>query len=90
MTRQHALHEHHSKPHSPDSSYVCNTCGKNFRRNCSLKAHQSAHPINRNVCRVCGKSYVSKVRYRKHQILHSAHAILLLEYMSRNPDLGTN
>ncbi|XP_022251940.1 zinc finger protein 2 homolog [Limulus polyphemus] len=52
--------------------YICNTCGKEFKKNCHLKTHEAIHSGARPfICDDCGKNFTTKGDLKKHQRIHS-------------------
>lgn len=60
------------------TSFVCNTCSKEFKSRASLKVHMGTHSeFNNNLCESCGKSFSSATYLSEHILLiHTLEANL--------------
>lgn len=62
----------HQLPPRTKSSHLCELCGKNFKKYCSLKLHLLTHSDSRRfVCHVCGKGFNTPSNLDQHMWTHS-------------------
>ena len=56
-------------------TFVCDLCGRNFKRKEHLQTHMKVHTASQSkvTCPVCGKQFSSQITLDRHQILHSSH-----------------
>ncbi|CAG0907337.1 unnamed protein product, partial [Cyprideis torosa] len=59
---------YHLKLHSQHPSFICEHCGKEFRRKDRLTAHEKIHSPNRkkSVCVHCGQQFLKSTSLREH------------------------
>lgn len=62
------------KPLPPNTSCVCETCGKGFKSKWFLKAHNFTHGSTEHwpyPCEICPKRFISKYKFKVHMLRHN-------------------
>ncbi|KAJ8665015.1 hypothetical protein QAD02_006677 [Eretmocerus hayati] len=71
-TSKSSLRKHLRKMHG-GTQYPCETCGKSFGHQRSLKIHTKTHTQGSPsyCCKICNKSFYKKILLKNHEIIHS-------------------
>ncbi|GFR98374.1 zinc finger protein [Elysia marginata] len=80
------LHRHMRDVHGPDiRPYLCDMCGKAFKRTDALKQHKALHESKANrilphKCSTCGKAFRSLAHLKEHMVIHTSERPYLCHY----------
>ncbi|RUS70009.1 hypothetical protein EGW08_022226 [Elysia chlorotica] len=80
------LHRHIRDVHGPDiRPYLCDNCGKAFKRTDALKQHKALHESKANrilphKCTTCGKAFRSVAHLKEHLVIHTSERPYLCQY----------
>ena len=69
------LREHDTGHTSPETSFKCGECDKQFRKKTHLRKHQARHAAILLKCALCDKQYRDSRALRRHELRHAKRTV---------------
>nr|XP_020466455.1 zinc finger protein 574 [Monopterus albus]XP_020466456.1 zinc finger protein 574 [Monopterus albus]XP_020466457.1 zinc finger protein 574 [Monopterus albus] len=85
------LVHHRRKSHVPERSFVCDICGKSFKKQIHVRNHIRTHTGERPFqCSDCGKTFSSLANLMRHNLIHSGVRPYRCDFCQRSFSQSSN